>query len=525
MNNSYNASGYGQSAYSEADNKLKKKSDMLIIKEPDMPIRTYLLEKAEVVLGRRPDCDVVFQSKLVSNVHAKLIYDLKTDAWIIQEYTDNTNGTFINDHKLQKTPGTKYSDGFTLEDGCILRIDSMQLIHQLGVIIIFSRSISKKDEWKTVSLKDVSEFHIGRDQSNQLVFDLLDIDRVHAVITHDEEGYLIADKRTVNGTFVHDTKVPGTKPVRLRDRDVIRIASKMMILWDTDLIYSVPTVIVASQAKRSTVTPSGIGIHVKNLSLAVDATKSDYNGTCKHEIRDGKKYLLNNVSFDISPGSLVAILGGSGAGKTTLVNCLNGITQNPVYTGSIKYATVEFKTDYKGLAASIGIAPQSDPVYDYLTVKHMLMYAAKLRVVGSASRSEIEARVNKAIEMVGLKDKEGELIKKLSGGQRKRASIAAELICDTKTLYLDEPTSGLDPETEVGLMTQLREIADKEGKTIIVITHTLQSLGFFDKIIFMAPGGYLSAEGTRDELLAYYGVEDLIKAYEVVSREQHRGRN
>ena len=519
MNNSYNASGYGQSAYSEADNKLKKKSDMLIIKEPDMPIRTYLLEKAEVVLGRQSDCDVVFCSALVSRVHAKLVYDPKTDTWFFHEWAQNTNGTFLNDQKLQKTSGTKFSDGIALVDGCILRIDSKLLIHQLGVIVIFSRSISKKDEWKTVSLKDVSEFHIGREPSNQLVFDLLNIDNVHAIITHDEEGYLIRDNGTVNGTFVHDTKVSGTKPVRLRDRDVIRIGSKMIILWDTDLIYSVPTVV--QQARTSTVTPSGVGIHVRNLSLAVDATKKDYKEPGKHEIRDGKKYLLNNISFDIAPGSLVAILGGSGAGKTTLVNCLNGITQNPPYTGSIKYLTTELKSDYRGLGAVIGIAPQNDTVYDYLTVKHMLMYSARIRV-GDASRSALEARVDNAIEMVGLTDQANLLIKKLSGGQRKRASIAAELICDTTTLYLDEPTSGLDPEMEAELITQLRKIADEKGKTIIVITHTLQSLCFFDKIIFMAPGGYLSAEGTREELLTYYGVDDLIKAYEIVSKEQHR---
>ena len=151
----------------------------------------------------------------------------------------------------------------------------------------------------------------------------------------------------------------------------------------------------------------------------------------------------------------------------------------------------------------------------------MLMYSARIRV-GDASRSALEARVDNAIEMVGLTDQANLLIKKLSGGQRKRASIAAELICDTTTLYLDEPTSGLDPEMEAELITQLRKIADEKGKTIIVITHTLQSLCFFDKIIFMAPGGYLSAEGTREELLTYYGVDDLIKAYEIVSKEQHR---
>ena len=136
----------------------------------------------------------------------------------------------------------------------------------------------------------------------------------------------------------------------------------------------------------------------------------------------------------------------------------------------------------------IGFVPQQDIIYENLTLRKMLYYSAKIRMPGDTSPAEIRKRIDQVLDMVDLKGHQGTYIRKLSGGQKKRASIAVELLADPKLFFLDEPTSGLDPGTEKNLMMSLKSLAREQNKTIIMVTHTTANLHLCDKILFMGPG-------------------------------------
>ena len=195
---------------------------------------------------------------------------------------------------------------------------------------------------------------------------------------------------------------------------------------------------------------------------------------------------MNDVSCEIRPNEFVAIIGGSGAGKTTLMNAISGFEQE--FTGKVYCNNVDLVAQFQHLKNIIGFVPQQDIIYENLTLKRMLLYTAKLKMPEDTKKQEMEQRIEAVLKMVDLLEHQNTYIRKLSGGQKKRASIAVELLADPKLFFLDEPTSGLDPGTEKNLMETLSRLAKEQNKTIIMVTHTTQNLHLCDKIIFMGPG-------------------------------------
>ena len=186
-------------------------------------------------------------------------------------------------------------------------------------------------------------------------------------------------------------------------------------------------------------------------------------------------------------------------------------TQGEVYING-----VNLYQNFDSLKKLIGYVPQSDIVYDNLTLHDMLLYTAKLRLPKDTTPTEREAAITRAIDMVELPEKRDSLIKSLSGGQRKRASIAVELLSDPNLLFLDEPASGLDPGTERNLMQSLRKMADG-GKTVILVTHSTLQLKMCDKIVFMGKGGNLCFFGSYAEALTFFGVSDIVDVYNMIT--------
>ncbi len=230
--------------------------------------------------------------------------------------------------------------------------------------------------------------------------------------------------------------------------------------------------------------------------------------------------ILSNISLSVMPGELAAVVGGSGSGKSTLINCLNGF--EPATGGKVFINGQDLMLNYNSFKSRIGYVPQADIVHDNLKVQNMLRFTARLRLSDKITDFEIEERILDVLHTVGLLEHRNKLIKKLSGGQRKRASIAVELVSDPALFFLDEPTSGLDPEAETILMKQLRRLSHEKGKTVICITHTLQNISLFDKIIFLAPGGRLCFFGSLPEALRFFDVDNLTEAYELISNDPER---
>jgi ABC-type multidrug transport system ATPase subunit len=222
---------------------------------------------------------------------------------------------------------------------------------------------------------------------------------------------------------------------------------------------------------------------------------------------------LDDVSLAVSAGELVAIVGPSGAGKTTLLEALAGAAPT---AGSVLLDGVDLHANARTFRGSIGYVPQDDIIHADLPLAHTLRYAARLRLPSSTASSAIDHAVRAAMADVGLTERADDRVRSLSGGQRKRASIAVELLTDPRVFFLDEPTSGLDPATSAELIGHLRHLADR-STTVVFTTHSVDDLAQCDRVVFMARGGRVGFVGTLAEAVARFGVTSVAQLYGCLS--------
>ena len=201
---------------------------------------------------------------------------------------------------------------------------------------------------------------------------------------------------------------------------------------------------------------------------------------------EGNKTLLDNISIAARPGTLTAVIGPSGAGKSTFARLVAGYT-HPT-TGTVTFEGHNIHAEYASLRSRIGMVPQDDVVHGQLTVRQALMYAAELRLPPDTTKADREQVVMQVLEELEMTKHLDTRVDKLSGGQRKRASVALELLTGPSLLILDEPTSGLDPALDRQVMTMLRQLADA-GRVVLVVTHSLTYLDVCDQVLLLAPGG------------------------------------
>jgi ABC-type multidrug transport system ATPase subunit len=230
----------------------------------------------------------------------------------------------------------------------------------------------------------------------------------------------------------------------------------------------------------------------------------------------GGKAVLQDVSLSIRPGELVAVVGGSGAGKTTLLEALCGV--RPADEGEVRFDGVDLYRNVQAFRSRLGYVPQDDIIHLELPLERTLRYAARLRLPTSASAAEIDDAVRNAMDVLGLRESANVRVGALSGGQRKRASIAVELLTRPHVFFLDEPTSGLDPASGSELLRALRGLADA-GSTVVITTHAVQDLAHCSRVAFLARGGRLAFFGTVDEALAYFEADSIEQIYVRLANE------
>ena len=237
-----------------------------------------------------------------------------------------------------------------------------------------------------------------------------------------------------------------------------------------------------------------------------------------------KKTLLRDIHMYIEPGHMVLLLGGSGAGKTTFVNAVNGY--EPA-NAEILINGRDMYRNYKSMLFNIGFVPQADLMRGSDTVHNTLMDAAVMRLPSSFSKADQEKRVEDVMGIFGLLPARDSMVSKLSGGQRKRLSIAMEFLPNPELFILDEPDSGLDGVMARELFQQLRVIAD-HGKIIIVITHTPDRvIDLFDDVIVLAKDteltGRLAWFGPVEEARVFFGREKMEDIVKCINREEEGG--
>ncbi len=257
----------------------------------------------------------------------------------------------------------------------------------------------------------------------------------------------------------------------------------MVTIGNVDLVYSDGTLIRRTEAA----TRSG-GLEVSQVHFRIDG-----------------KELLDNISLTCRPGTLTAIIGGSGAGKTTLSRLIAGYTRPS--SGSVTFEGHDIHAEYATMRSRIGMVPQDDVVHRQLTVNQALGYAAELRLPPDTSKQERAQVVAQVLEELDLTKHGDTRVDKLSGGQRKRASVALELLTQPSLLLLEEPTSGLDPALDRQVMLMLRQLADA-GRTVLVVTHSVSYLDVCDQLLLVAPGGKTAFAGPPDQVESAFGTRN-----------------
>jgi len=229
----------------------------------------------------------------------------------------------------------------------------------------------------------------------------------------------------------------------------------------------------------------------------------------------GERQILHEVSLSIEPGGLIALVGGSGAGKTTLLEILAGLRAPS--TGQVMHDGVRVAAG--GTPRSgVGYVPQDDIIHGEMPLRRTLQYAARLRLPAGTSPEQADRVVDDILRELDLADRRDVAVRMLSGGQRKRASIAVELLTRPGTFFLDEPTSGLDPSTSAEVVRLLRQLT-RQGVTVVLTTHEPTTIDRCDQVVFLTRNGHLAFAGTPVQARRYFGVDDLVEVYRRLATE------
>ncbi len=435
--------------------------------------------KDTVSFGRDDTNDIMIASDIVSRRHGH--FTVREGRCYVTD-DGSTNGLYVNGKKVTQVE---------LRDGDSIRIDDMVQSVRSGISMIFSNKNSGAD-WNSFEIKKTVTT-IGRDKSCDIVIDdPKGKPQMAQIEMGDSTRYSLRGSSDDVKIFVNN-ELLGSKKHVLNDEDVFVVANTKFSYSKGFLYYK--------QEK------SGQSIELVNISKFV------------HQAMKKDKKILDDTSMLILPGDFVAIVGGSGSGKSTLMNCINGFDKPT--TGKVLVNRRDLYANYDEMKDNIGYVPQQDIVHENLTLISMLRYVAELRMPETATRAEREARVNEVLQTVELTKHKDKLIRKLSGGQKKRASIAVELMDDPGLLFLDEPSSGLDPGTERTLMHTLKRMSD-DGKTVIMITHNTNNIHLCDKLIFLGAGGYVAFCGNPADARSFFGIpkdQDLTDAYTMVEED------
>ena len=436
--------------------------------------------KERILIGRSPEADLRIPETLqfVSGRHVEVVH--RQDGYFIRDL-NSTNGTLLNNQLIQ--PGEYYP----LVNGAILRFGDDEYGISVGFTFINPAGQTRQMDGylqaaPPTQITKIQHILIGRLPNCNLVLDHPEVSRRHAIVRQMEDRYFIQDLDSSNGTLVNDQPI---REVELHSGDLIQVGTFLLLFQDGQLVpYQ----------------SSGMRLDVLGLSKDV-------------QTKDGARRILDDIHLTILPREFVALVGGSGAGKSTLLNALVGIRRGK---GQVRLNGHDFYREYDSFRSQLGYVPQSDILHASLTVEMALDYAARLRLPAGLTPHERQTRIEVVLDTVAMNTPaiRRTRISDLSGGQRKRVSIAAELLADPKLIYLDEATSGLDPGLEKKMMHTLRRMAD-EGRTVVLVTHATNNIVQTDHVAFLSEGK-LVYFGPSEDTLNFFEVDEFADIYETI---------
>jgi ABC-type multidrug transport system ATPase subunit len=442
----------------------------------------------DYLIGRNPAADIVVEEPLVSWRHAVL--KVAGGRWLLED-AGSTNGTFAGKQRVRQV-------GIT--DSCQVRLGHPDA----GPVVSFSVADTPDRAAPAVPLATAvwtagvraptgvmrlpaKVLRIGRSDDNDVVVPDLRVSRYHAELRRALGGdYEITDLGSHNGTFVNGQRITGAV---VTEADVIGVGLATFRLVGDELQQFDDTGDVSLDARGLTVTlPSG-------------------------------KVLLDDVGFPLPERCLLGVIGPSGAGKSTLLGALTGI--RPATAGTVLYDGRDLYANYAELRHRIGLVPQENILHTQLSARRGLSYAAELRFPRDTSPAERARRIDEVLGELSLAQHAGTRTSSLSGGQQKRVNVALELLTKPSLLFLDEPTSGLDPGLDKSVMEMMSGLA-KDGRTVIVVTHSVANLGICDRLLVLVPGGKVAYFGTPADGLRHFGLREWAEVFQAFEAQPDR---
>ncbi len=449
------------------------------------------------VPGKTPDIPV--NSPIVSRNHG--VFSVDATGFYYKD-NDSFNGTFING-VLYKQDVNPCEYPIRLKDGDIIRIDNRDAMnsHENAVTIIFTTSYDKRSKWRNVKAK-APVVPLGVSDKNLIEFDPAKI------VAKNFDVAVYAKECRVSGSsrmaqLFYNNMISGSG-VRVKNKDVFRVNNNYVYFQNGEFLYNV-----------CLVTEPGLDINL-------------YETTVPDKM--GKKVLLKDIQLNIDKGDFALIIGGSGAGKSTFMNSILGKYD---IRGTISIGGRP-ATGGGELTSSIAYVPQTLPIRKEERLIDVVTDTCILRCKRKMNNAQRQQFILDTLDSVGLKGKANMEIKKLSGGEQRRAAIANEVVTDSNIFFLDEPDSGLDPKSGMELMNQLKSLSDT-GKMVMLISHNYASYPgpekIYTKVIILAKSnkdgiGRLAYCGPVKEALEFFGVEalkDITKLINPVS-ENGEGR-
>lgn len=436
--------------------------------EPDTPPRSggrvvigdrawSLTSGDELIIGRDSAADIRIDHPEASRRHATICSG--TDgAWVVRDL-GSANGVYVAGERITTAPlrpGTQVRFGPAAD----------------APVLVYEASGASQEAVSVVAGASAPTLTIGRATDNDVVVDDLLASRRHARAVRRGRGFWIEDLGSLNGTHVNGRLIAAEE---IGPGDLLTIGHLEFRVVDGELR-------MAPQQRE--------------VSLAA------------HDLRvvlPGGKELLGGVDIELPAASLLAVIGPSGAGKSTLLGALTGSRR--ATSGTVTFDGRDLYENFSELRHRIGLVPQDDVVHPQLTVRQALEYASRLRFPADLDDRARRNRIDQVLAELELTSHVDTRIDKLSGGQRKRTSVALELLTEPSLLFLDEPTSGLDPGLDKSVMSTLRALADT-GRTVVVVTHSVANLGLCDRVLLLAPGGKVAYYGPPQQVLGYFGRED-----------------
>ena len=232
--------------------------------------------------------------------------------------------------------------------------------------------------------------------------------------------------------------------------------------------------------------------------------------------KDGEDFnLIDEVSLKVPSGHFMAIVGPSGCGKTTLLKTIAGLNEES--DGDLVWCGRNLAKEKDFEPAEIGYVPQFSIAYDQLTVDESIESAMQLRVQ-TENFHELDKRIDTILKETGLTNLADQTVKVLSGGQKRRLGLALELVTSPPLLLCDEVTSGLDPRSERDIVRLLHQLSQRNGRTVISVTHSLAHLELYDSVLVLHEGR-VAYHGPPEEITHYFSVDDTEEIYPQLARQ------